>query len=170
MQTTSQVTRIRSFQRRISQTFTSTVCRYEVFQYVQTFFEVRNNWVFNGITTRTTCVLLRLSHQTTHTTQLTNLLLRTTGSRIQHHINWVETLVFVLQIIDQYTSQLVVYTCPQINYLVVTLIVCNESHIGIRLDLQHFFHRFANQLFFLNRDFYIAQVKAQSAFKCVVES
>src|SRR5690606_22181165 len=75
--TTCQVSCIGCFQRRIGKTFTSTVSRDEVLQYVETFLEIGKNRVFDDRPNRTGKVLLWLRHQTTHTTQLTNLFSRT---------------------------------------------------------------------------------------------
>ena len=91
-QTTSQVTGIGSLQSGIGQTFTSTVSRDKVLQHGQTFLKVRKDRVLDNLTTFCT-TLLRFRHQTTHTGQLTNLLLRTTGSGIQHHVYGIESLI-----------------------------------------------------------------------------
>ena len=94
-QTTSQVSGIGSLQRGIGKTLTSTVGRDKVFQHRKTFLKVRKNRVFNNLCTLSTS-FLRFSHQTTHTRQLTDLFLRTTGTRIQHHKYRVKSLVVVL--------------------------------------------------------------------------
>ncbi|CAM7750305.1 hypothetical protein CICRMM096B_24365 [Citrobacter cronae] len=65
-QTTRQITGVRCFQCGIRQTFTRTVSRDEVLEYVQTFTEVRGDWRFDD-------GAIWLRHQTTHTSQLTNL-------------------------------------------------------------------------------------------------
>ena len=78
-QTTGQVTCICSLQRGIGKTLTGTVRRDEVFEGRHTFFEVCLNWVLDNLSALGTC-LLRLGHQTTHTGQLSNLILRTTGA------------------------------------------------------------------------------------------
>src|SRR5690606_22188504 len=65
-QTTSQVTGVGGFQRRIRQPLTRTVGRDEVLKYVQTFTEVGDN-------RRLDDRAVRLGHQTTHTGQLTDL-------------------------------------------------------------------------------------------------
>ncbi len=64
--TSCQVTRVCSFKCGISQTFTSTVSRDEVLQYVKTFTEVSSNRSFNN-------GAIRFCHQATHTGKLTNL-------------------------------------------------------------------------------------------------
>jgi len=94
-QTTSQVTGVGSLQSGIRQTLTGTVSRNKVLKHGQTFLKVRKNRVFNNLCALGTG-LLRLGHQTTHTRQLTNLFLRTTGTGIKHHKYRVETLVVIL--------------------------------------------------------------------------
>ena len=54
----------------------------KVFQYVQTFTEIGLNRQLDGTSGS-------IGHQTTHTGQLLNLLVRTTGTGIGHHINIV---------------------------------------------------------------------------------
>ena len=126
--TTSQVTSIGSLHRGISKTLTSTVRSDKVLQHRHTLLKVRKDRVLNNL--RTFCTsLLRLSHQTTHTRQLLNLILRTTGSGIKHHIHSVESLVCLGHFLHQDITQVGVNVSPSINYLVVTLLVGNETHI-----------------------------------------
>ena len=91
-QTTGQVSGIGRLQSGIGKTLTSTVSRDKVLQHGKTFLKVRKNRVLDNLTAFGTC-LLRFRHQTTHTGKLTNLLLRTTGSRIQHHVYGIESLI-----------------------------------------------------------------------------
>ena len=90
-QTTGQITGIGRLQCGIGQTFTGTVGRDEVLQHGQTLLEVRKDRVFDDLSSFG-AGFLRFGHQTTHTGQLTDLLFRTTGSGIQHHVNRVEAL------------------------------------------------------------------------------
>ena len=108
--------------------------RDEVLQYAHTFLEVGENRVFNNL--RTFCTsLLRLSHQTTHTGQLGNLIGRTTGTGIQHHKYGIETLVSFRHLLHQGTLQIGIGVRPGINNLVVTLIIGDETHIIIGNNL-----------------------------------
>ena len=91
-QTTGQVSGVSRLQSGIGKTLTGTVSRDKVFQHGQTFLKVRKNRIFNNLTAFGTC-FLGLCHQTTHTGELTDLFLRTTGTGIQHHVYRVETLV-----------------------------------------------------------------------------
>ena len=76
-QTTCQITCVGSLQRRVGKTLTGTVSRDKVFQHAQPLLEVRQNRVLDNLATFRTG-FLRLSHQTTHTGQLTDLVFRST--------------------------------------------------------------------------------------------
>src|SRR5210317_151584 len=82
-QTTGEVTRVSCLKRCIGQTFTGTVSRDEVLQNRKTFTEVCGNWCFDDRA-------VRLGHQTTHSGQLTNLLVATTSTGVSHHVNRVK--------------------------------------------------------------------------------
>lgn len=82
-ETAGQVARVSRTKRRISQPFTSTVRRCEVVQYGQAFTEV-------CLDRQVDDTARRVSHQTTHTGNLTNLLFITTGTGVSHHEDRVE--------------------------------------------------------------------------------
>ena len=81
-QTSGQITRVSCTQSRIRQTLTGSMGRHKVFQYVQTFTEIGLDRQLNGVTGG-------ICHQSTHTCQLFDLLIRTTRSGICHHIDIV---------------------------------------------------------------------------------
>ena len=83
------VTGVGRFKSRIGQTLTSTVGGGEVLQHREAFAERRRNRRFNDFTRG-------LGHQAAHASQLTHLVLVTTSTRIGHHIDRVEALVFLL--------------------------------------------------------------------------
>ncbi len=76
--TAGKITCVGCLQGGVGKTLTGTVGRDEVFEHRQTLLEVRKNRVLDYLTTFGT-TLLRLGHKTTHTGELTNLVLRTTG-------------------------------------------------------------------------------------------
>ena len=84
-QATGQITGVSSTQCGIGQAFAGTMGRNEVFQNGQAFTEVRFNRTVDN-TAR------GVGHQATHTGQLTNLLLVTTGTGISHHSHGVELI------------------------------------------------------------------------------
>ena len=164
-QTTGQVSGVGRLQSGIGKTLTSTVSRDKVLQHGKTFLKVRKNRVLDNLTAFGTC-LLRFRHQTTHTGKLTNLLLRTTGSGIQHHVYGIESLIVARNSFHQNVWQLGVYMCPDINYLVVTLVVGNETHVIVVDYLLYFFVTFLHQRFFLFGNNNISQVERKTAFEC----
>ena len=105
--------------------------RDEVLQYVQTFTEVSGN-------RRLDDRAVRLGHQASHTSQLTNLRRRTTSTGVSHHVDRVERfLVDVLtgsvlygvrtQFVHHRLGDLVIGTRPDIDNLVVTLAFGNQT-------------------------------------------
>ena len=132
--TTSQITSIGGLHSGIGKTLTRTVGRNEVFQHRHTFLEVGKNRVFNDLSPFSTC-FLRLCHQTTHTSQLSNLVSRTTGAGVKHHINGIETLVGFGHVLHYGILQVVVDMSPGIDHLIVTLLVGNETHFVVGFHL-----------------------------------
>ena len=78
--TTGQVTSVGGLQSGIGKTLAGTVSRDKVLKHRQTFLEVGKNWVLDNLVTTFNTTLLWLSHQTTHTRKLTNLVTRATGT------------------------------------------------------------------------------------------
>ena len=138
--------------------------RDEVLQHRQTFLKVRKDRVLDDLTAFGTG-FLRLGHQTTHTGKLTDLLLRTTGTGIQHHVNRVEALVVGRNGLHQDVGQFGVDVCPDINYLIVTFVVGNDTHIIVVDDLFHFIVTFLYERFLLFGDDDITQVEGQTALE-----
>ena len=157
-QTTRQITGVGRLQRSIRQTFSSTVGRDKVLQHRKTLLEVRQDRVLNDLRTLSTA-LLRLRHQTTHTRELTNLRLRTTGTGIHHHEDRVESVVVFLQLLNQNVRQLAVDVCPCIDNLVVTLVVGDETHVIVVHRLLNSVVTLLYQCLFLLRDQYVGQVE-----------
>ena len=143
-QTTCQVTGVGCLQRCISQTFTSTVSGNEVFQYGQTFTEVRFDGQFDD-------TAVRGSHQTTHTSQLFDLSVGTTGTGVSHH---VDVVVFT-QTSQQSCCDLIIGDVPCFDYFLVTFFVCHQTTTEFSCDHINFCFRFF-QIFCLSlRNFHI---------------
>ena len=164
-QTTSQITGIGSLHGGISQTLTGTVGRDEVLQHGHTLLEVRQNRVLNRTTTLGTG-LLRLGHQTTDTGQLLNLVLRTTGTGVEHHEHGIEALVGLGHLIEQDGTDIIVHMRPGIDDLIVTLIVGDEAHVIVVGDLLDLCITLRNQLCLLLRDDDIVEVERQTCEIC----
>src|SRR5471032_2851790 len=154
-QTAGQITRVRGFQRRSGQTFTSAVGRNEVLQHVQTFAEVRGDRRFDNRT-------IRFRHQTTHTGQLADLRGRTAGAGVGHHVNRVEgflgglgavTLddVFHFQLVHHGLADFIGGLAPDVDHLVVTFAGGDQTRSVLLLDLFDFLLGGRNQRHFLWR-------------------
>ena len=106
--------------------------RDEVFQYGKTFTEVRSNWAFNNVTGW-------LGHQTTHTRKLLNLLLITTSTGINHEEQRIYELVafVVLKFTVEGVRDVIRSVCPNINHLLVTLVVSDDT---VTILLSNFFN------------------------------
>ena len=118
--TTSQITRVSCTKCCIGQTFTSTMRGRKVIQYSQTFFKVCLDWQVDD-TTRW------VSHQTTHTSKLTNLLFVTTGTGDSHHIYRVEAIFIARHIIHHGISNIFCCFCPQLDSFTITFFFCNKT-------------------------------------------
>src|SRR5471032_1526996 len=155
-QTTSQVTGVRSFQRGIRQTFTSTVSGDEVLKYAQTFTEVRSNRRFDDGT-------VRLGHQATHTGELTDLRSRTPCARVSHHVHRVERLLidFHAMTVDNLLFRevrhhrlrhFVVGLGPKVDHFVVLLALGYQAGGVLAFDLFHFIGGSTDDAGFFIRD------------------
>ena len=164
-QTAGEVSGIGRFHGRVGKTLTRTVRRNEVFQHRHTLFEVREDGVFDNLLSFGTC-LLRLSHQSTHTRELLNLVFRTTGTRVEHHEHGVKALVGLGHLFHQHITQVVVYVCPRVDYLVIAFGIGNETHVVVLGNLAYFLVTAFNNLFFLFRNDDVVEVERQSGNVC----
>ena len=103
--------------------------------------------------------LLRLSHQTTDTGELFNLILRTTGTRIKHHEHSIESLVGLGHLFQKNVTDVVIDVRPGINNLIITLVVSDESHIIVVGNLTNLIITLLNQISLLLRDNNIIEVE-----------
>ena len=163
--TTCQVSCIGSLHSRIGKTLTSTVRSNKVLQHRHTLLKVRDNWVLNNLSAFSTC-LLWLSHKTTHTSKLSNLVSRTTGTRVKHHIYSIETLVSLCHVLHNGLLKVIVYVCPRINYLIITLLVSDETHFIVSLHLVYLTLTLTYDISFLNRNNDIIEVKGKTCNIC----
>ena len=97
-QTSGQVTRVSGTKSGIGHTFTCSMSRHEVLQYVKTFTEVGCNRQLDGMTS---CI----GHQSTHTGKLFDLFIRTTGTGVSHHEDVIVFIQTIHQELRQYLSR-----------------------------------------------------------------
>ena len=173
-QTTSQVTGVRRFQCGIRQTFTSTVGGDEVLEYVQTFTEVRGDWRFDD-------GAIRLRHQTTHTSKLTNLCRRTTRTGVGHHVDAVEgnLLLFLtvtvnngfsLQVIHHRFGYTIVRRSPDIDNFVVAFARSYQTRLELLLNLSNFSFCLGDDFVFLLRDDHVIDTNRCTRTRCICKA
>ena len=125
-QTSGQITRVGGTQSRIGQTLTGSMGRDEVLQYVQTFTEVGLNGKLDGVTGS-------IGHKASHSSQLLDLLIRTSGSGVSHH----EDVVVLIQASQQIVGQLIVRLLPGIDHLFITLLLGDKTAAEVLGDPVH---------------------------------
>ena len=72
-------------------------------------------------------LLLRLGHQAAHAGQLLDLVGRAAGAGVVHHVDRVEALVVVLQVLEHAVADLVGHLRPDVDHLVVPLAVRDDA-------------------------------------------
>ena len=128
---TGQITRVRRFKRGICKTLTRTVGGNEVLDDIQTLFKVRGNRCFDNLSTW-------FCHKATHTCKLTDLSRRTPCTRVCHHIDRVKSVFIGLHKLHHLSGNRVVCICPDIDDLVITLLLCKKTRFKLLLDLDDF--------------------------------
>ena len=161
-QTAGEVTSVSRLQSGIGQTLTGTVSGDEVLQHGEAFLEVGHDGVLDNLVTRGTS-FLRLCHQTAHSGELTNLLLTTTGARVVHHVDRVEALVVGLETFHEGLGELVVGVGPDVDDVVVTLVVGDKTHSVLAHDFLDLLVGLGNHLFLFLGDKHVAQVEGETS-------
>ena len=136
--------------------------RDKVLQYIQSIFKIRKDRVFNNFRSWWTWFSW-FSHQSPQTCKLFDLLFTTTGTWIKHHVNRVETLFINRQFTDKRFSYLRIYTTPDINDLVVTLIICDKTHVVTIPNFRYFTFCIFYEFSFNSRDDKVINVERQSS-------
>ncbi len=143
--------------------------RDKVIQYTQAIFKVAQYRILDDLAScRTT--LTRLRHQTPDTSQLFYLLLTTTGTWIKHHVHRVETLLISSHFTDQRFSYTCINTTPDIDDLVVTLVVSDKTHVIAIPYFVYFTLCIFNQLLFHFRNDQIVNVERKTTLEGCTET
>ena len=114
--------------------------RHEVFEYVKTFTEVRLDWQLD-------CTTCCICHQTTHTSKLFDLFVRTTGTGVSHH----KDVVVLIQSVKQSFCKRIIGILPCLNNFFVTFFFCDKTTFEVLCDSVHSILCFLNHLRFLRR-------------------
>ena len=158
-QTAGQITGVCGTQRGICQTLTGTVGGCEVIQYGQAFTEVSLNWHFYGLTG---CI----GNQTTHTSQLTNLVVVTTGTRLCHHGQRVKLTHAALHGCAYVVSSL----GPDFNNLSVSFIIGNEAASEVCLNTGYLLISFCQNLILFRRYSNVVDTDGNTGYECEMEA
>ena len=126
-QTAGQITGVRSTQSGIGQTLTGASRGDEVFQNIQAFTVVGADRHFQRLAGR-------VGQQAAHTGQLLDLVHRTTGTGIGHHIDGV-ALVVLLQVVAQSIGDFLGGGLPDLNGLAVALLIGDQAAVEVLHDL-----------------------------------
>ena len=144
--------------------------RNEILDYIQPFLKVGKNRVFDNRPYRAGNIFLRLGHQPPHTTQLPDLLTRAPGTGVHHHIDGVEALLVFFQLFHQGSRKLRVDARPDVDNLVVALVVGNQTHVVVLPYGIYFLFGLGYQLFFFLGHFHIIQPHRQATFVSSLET
>ena len=162
-ETAGEVTGVGRLQGGIGKTLTGTVRRDKVLEHGHAFLKVRKNRVLNNLRAFGTG-FLGLGHKTTHTGELGNLVGTTTGTRVEHHEHSVETLVGFGHLLHEGLFQVGIDVRPSIDYLIVTLVVGDETHVVVHRDLVDFLVTALHDVSLFGRNDDIVEVERQTAF------
>ena len=161
--TTSEITGVGSLEGGIGKTLAGTVGRDKVFEHRHSLLKIGENGVFDGRTSVGTR-LLGLCHQTTHTSELSNLVCTTTGSRVEHHEDGIETLVGLGHLLHENVFYVLVHFAPSVDNLMVTLVFGDETQLIVRGNLFYVIMASLHDGLLLLRDNNIGEVEGESAF------
>ena len=118
--------------------------RHEVLQNVQSFTEI-------GLDRKLDRMSGRIGHQASHTGQLLDLLIGTTGSGIRHH----EDVIVLIQSLQQLRGQDLVSLLPGLDDFLITLLFCEESSAVVPCDLVDGVLRFLDELRLFRRNCHV---------------
>ena len=142
--TTCKVSWVSCTKSSIRKSLTSTMSWNEILKYVKTFTEVRLNRKFD-------CTSHCISHTSTHTCKLFNLLVRTTGSWVSHH----EQVIILIKTIDKEVLKLFVGIFPCSYYWLITLFFCDDTTSVVLSNLINSLLCFIKHFCFLSRHCHI---------------
>ena len=104
-----------------------------------------------------------IGHQSSHTGQLFDLFIRSTGSGIGHH----EDVVIFIQTIQQGFCQLIIGLFPGFYDFFVTLFFCDQTTFKVSGDFIYSFLRLFDHLWFLRRHSHIGNGYGHSSSRRV---
>ena len=127
-ESSGQVTCLSGLESRIGQSLSGTVGGDEELDDRETFLEVALDRELDD-------VAVRLGHETTHTAELSDLGLGTSGSGVRHQEQRVEAVLALFQLCHELVCQLVVRLCPDVDHSVVALALGDLSLVVLVQNL-----------------------------------
>src|SRR5207248_7018109 len=139
-QAAGEVAGVGGLKRRIRQPLSGAVRGDEVLQYRQSFAEVGGDGRLDDLARR-------LGHQAAHAAQLADLLFRAASARIGHDVNGIEVpgLVLVFHGVEHLIGHLLCDLGPDLDHLVVALVVGDGAIQILLLHADDVFFRLADQ-------------------------
>ncbi len=141
----------------------------EVLEYRHTLLEVGDDRVFDDVRTGSSR-FLRLGHKSTHTAELLDLGGGASGPGIQHHIDRVESLLVGRNLVGHDLGELVVHGRPEVDDLVVSLVVGDETVVIVVTDTGNLLVGILHEGGLLRRDEHVAEVEGDAGAECLVVS
>ena len=132
--------------------------RNEVFQNGQAFTEVGFDRTVNDTTGR-------IGHQTTHTSQLTNLLFVTAGTGVSHHGNRIE---LVHGGFHQLFGNFIGCIIPKVDYLTITFVITHQATTEETLNLINLMLCCFQNNFFFGRNLNIGGCDRNTGFTSII--
>src|SRR6185369_14041100 len=164
-QATGEVAGVGRLESRIRQSLTSAVRRDEVLQHRETFTEVRRDGRFDDFAGR-------LSHQSAHTGELTNLLLGSSSAGVGHDVDGVDVTLFVMTLhgAEHLVGHLFSNGRPDFDDLVVALAIGDGTVQVLLLNADHRLLGVLHDLGLARRDDHVVDTDRQAGARCVLEA
>ena len=144
-QTSGQITRVGGSQRGIGKSLTGASGRNEVFQNVKAFTVVSPDWHFDGRTGR-------VGDKSTHSGELTDLVLRTTRSGVRHHVD----VVVLIEVVVQRGTNIFGSLVPDADELCLSLGIGNKAAVELLVQLCNLSVSVCEDLSLLRRNIRVA--------------
>lgn len=159
-ETTGQVTGVGGLECRIGESLTGTVGGDEVVEYREPFLEVGQDRILHRL--GSLAAADRLGHQTTDTGELLDLIGRSTGTGVHHHVDGIEAVLVLLELLHEHLGDLVIDVGPDVDDLIVTLVVGDDTEIEVIHDLLDLAEAVSDDLLFLLRYDDVGEVEGES--------
>ena len=132
-ETAGKVSGVGSLECRIGESLTGTVGGDEVVEHGETLLEVGQDRILHRLSALTAAD--RLGHQTTDTGELLDLVGRSTRTGVHHHVDGVEAVLVLLELLHEHLGDLIIDVGPDVDDLIVPLVVGDDTEVEVVHDL-----------------------------------